>query len=418
MKAYEAMTDHNDVLIVGGGLVGASLACAIAPLGLRISVIESIPLENQFQPSFDGRTVAITWSSRQIFDAIGIWKDIAPEAHPIRSIHVSDRGHAEMVRLNCSLIGTNALGYVIPTKNIGQLLVDRLTKSPAIRYLVPANAKRIDMTSDAVLVHCDGIDKPLSTSLLVIADGGRSPLAANIGITKNQKYHAESALVAMIESSWQHNSVAFERFTLEGPIALLPMEKSRFALAWTLPNQAAKFHLDLTDSEFLTRLQDQFGERAGLFKHVGKRKVHPLRRSSIFPPSAQRTVLVGNAAHELHPVAGQGFNLGLQDVAELAEVLTNAIENNKNIGHSSVIDRYAQKRQRQTKRVISFTEGLVKVFGISTPGAGLLRSIGLNALEICPPAKRSLLRRTAGLSGAQPRLARGVPLTAQRSPHE
>jgi 2-octaprenyl-6-methoxyphenol hydroxylase len=408
------MTSRDDVLIVGGGLVGASLACALAPLGLRITVVESIPFNDNTQPSFDERTIAITWSSRRVFEAIGLWEEIACDAHSIRSIHVSDRGHAGMVRLHCSLINTEALGYVIPTRSIGQALVNRLQKVASIRYLTPVNAINLEITDDDVIVDCEGTSSPLSASLLVIADGGRSPLGPKLGIAKTKKRYPQSALVAIVDTDRKNSGMAFERFTRHGPIALLPFGKSRFALAWTLPTHQAQLHAQLPISEFLTRLQREFGERAGVFKQVGKRSVYPLRWISVIPPSARRTVLVGNAAHEVHPVAGQGFNLGLRDAAELAEIIACTAEKGQDIGHSAVVDHYARSRQQQTQRVLAFTDGLVRLFSATTPGVGLLRSAGLNAIELFPPVKRLLLRRTTGLSGRQPRLARGLPLVTHR----
>jgi 2-octaprenyl-6-methoxyphenol hydroxylase len=408
------MTDRDDVLIVGGGLVGASLACALAPLGLRITVVESIPFESDTQPSFDERTIAITWSSRRVFEAINVWDEIACDAHTIRSIHVSDRGHAGMVRLDCSLIDTEALGYVIPTRSIGQALVKRLRKTSSIRYLAPANAINLKITADAAVINCEDVSSPLSASLLVIADGGRSSLGCKAGITKTEKLYPQSALVAIVGTNRKHSDMAFERFTRHGPIALLPFGKSRFSLAWTLPTREAQLYAQLPTREFLSQLQLDFGERAGLFTQVGKRMVYPLRWTSVIPPSGRRTVLVGNAAHEVHPVAGQGFNLGLRDAAELADLIACAKENEQDIGHSEIVDHYARSRQHQTQRVLTFTDGLVRLFSATTPGVGLLRSAGLNAVELFPPIKRLLLRRTVGLSGRQPKLVRGLPLVAHR----
>jgi 2-octaprenyl-6-methoxyphenol hydroxylase len=240
-------------------------------------------------------------------------------------------------------------------------------------------------------------------------------LASKIGVTKYEKLYKERALVTVVESDLKHNGMAFERFTGHGPIALLPMGESSFSLAWTMPRKEAERHLELSETEFLDRLQREFGYRAGLFQRARKRRVYPLHQSSVSPPSIQRTVLIGNAAHEVHPVAGQGFNLGLSDVAELAELIANAIKNKTDIGHYSVIDGYIKNRAYQTRRVIAFTDSLIRIFGITVPGAGLLRSLGLNTIEILPPVKRFLLRRTTGLSGKQTRLVRGLPLIVNRN---
>ena len=233
-------------------------------------------------------------------------------------------------------------------------------------------------------------------------------------IDKGSNWRLQGVGQERVDTDRNHSGMAFERFTRHGPIALLPYGKSRFALAWTLPTHQAQLHAQLPISEFLALLQRDFGERAGLFEQVGKRSVYPLRWASVMPPSARRTVLVGNAAHEVHPVAGQGFNLGLRDAAELAEIIAYTAEKGQNIGHSAVVDHYARSRQQQTQRVLAFTDGLVRLFSAATPGVGLLRSVGLNAIELFPPVKRLLLRRTAGLSGRQPRLARGLPLVTHR----
>ena len=408
------MDKKNDVLIFGGGLVGASLACALENLGLRITVIESIPFENQLQPSFDERTIAITWSSRKIFEAIGIWKEIASTAHPIQKIHVSEKDRPGLIELDCSLINVEALGYVIPTRSIGKALFNRLQQSFSIQILTPANAKHVHATVDSVIVNCDEVTVPLTASLLVVADGGRSLISSIVGATKNEKKYHENIMVTRIDTDKNHYRMAFERFSKYGPIALLPIGDTSFSVAWTLPKEKTDFYMRMTDSELLFNLQKQFGFRAGKFTSIGTRKIYPLARTSVTPPSTHRTVLIGNAAHEVHPVAGQGFNLGLSDVAELAELIANAAQNETDVGHYQIIDSYFKNRANQTKRVIAFTDGLINMFDSSFPGARLFRSIGLTAIDMMPSIKKSLLRRTTGLSGAKNRLIRGISLASNQ----
>tara|TARA_B100000029_G_scaffold516146_1_gene627199 strand:+ start:194 stop:1429 length:1236 start_codon:yes stop_codon:yes gene_type:complete len=404
------MDKKNDILIIGGGLVGASLACALENLGLRITIVESTPFDSQAQPSFDERTIAITWSSRQIFEAIGVWQEIVSTAHPINRIHVSEKGHPGLTQLDCSLINVEALGYVIPTRSIGKALFDRLKQSYSVQILTPANAKDVHATVDSVVVNCDTVTNPLSASLLVLADGGRSPISSIIGATRNEKKYHENIMITRIDSNKNHDGMAFERFSEHGPIALLPIGDTSFSVAWTLPKERSEAYMGFSDGELLLSLQKQFGFRAGEFTSIGTRKIYPLARTYVKPPSTHRTVLIGNAAHEVHPVAGQGFNLGLSDVAELAELIANATQNKTDIGHYSIIDSYIKNRANQTKRVIAFTDGLINMFDFSFPGAGLFRSIGLTTIDMMPSIKRALLLRTTGLSGEKNRLLRGIPL--------
>jgi len=408
------MADHDDVLIVGGGLAGASLACALLPLGIKITVIEAIPPYKSEQPSFDERTLALTWGSKQVLQAISLWANIVHDAHPIRSIEVSEDKGNRVVHLDASLIGIEALGYVIPTRTIGEALVNQLKEESAVRYLSPLEAESVKIKSDHVILRCKGHTEQISGRLLVIADGGRSTLSAMIGSKKRERYYSQSALVTTVASNQQHGGIAYEHFTQHGPIALLPTHENRFALAWTMPTIRANTLMSAPDINVLSELQRDVGLRAGKLEAVGKKSAYQLRWASVDPPYASRTVLVGNAAHEVHPVAGQGFNLGLRDIAELADIIAYAVEAGQDIGQASVVSAYIDSRRRQTNRVLKFTDGLVRIFGSSLPGISPFRNIGLTAIESITPVKKMLLERTTGLAGERPRLAQGIPLT-QRS---
>ncbi|MBO67107.1 MAG: 2-octaprenyl-6-methoxyphenyl hydroxylase [Acidiferrobacteraceae bacterium] len=404
------MVDHVDVLIVGGGLAGASLACALLPLNIKITVIEAIPLYQSEQPSFDERTLAITWGSQQVLQAISQWTNIAREAYPIRSIEVSEEIGNRVVQLDSSLIGLEALGYVIPTRVIGEVLISALKREPSVRYLSPLEAESVNIKSDHVTLKCKDYSEQLSGRLLVIADGGRSTLSAMLGSKKKEKYYSQSALVTTVASNRDHGGVAHEHFAQQGPIALLPTHENRFAVAWTMSNARANHLKSSTDINVLSELQKDVGTRAGTLEAIGKRSVYQLRWASVYPPHANRTVLIGNAAHEVHPIAGQGFNLGLRDVAELADIIAHAIETGQDIGQASLVSKYINSRRRQTNRVLRFTDGLVKVFGTSMPVISQFRKLGLAAIESSTPVKKMLLERTAGLYGELPRLAQGIPL--------
>ena len=398
------------VTIVGGGLAGGSLACALETLDLDIVVLEATPLEQNDQPSFDERTIALTFTSRRVLEGIGIWPAIAAESGPIHRIHISNRGHAGFTRLDRDLIGTDALGYVVPTRILGQALTERLRQSPRIDYRCPAEVNGIEPDAENSSRDVDVSGERISSSLVVLADGGRSSLAESAGLKVREKQYSQEALVGIVGVDRDQDATAYERFTRHGPLALLPLDRRRFALAWTLPQEKAREMLTLPKAGFLDALQETFGDRAGFFNRCDRLQAYPLRRTEVENPVGQRLVALGNAAHIVHPVAGQGFNLGLRDVAHLAEELSKGLNSRRDIGSPEILSQYARNRQRQTKRVLRFTDGLLQIFANEYAGLSLGRNVALNLLEVLPPAKQALLKRTAGLSGTLPRLARGLPV--------
>lgn len=398
------------VTIVGGGLAGASLACALETLDLDIVVLEASPLEQNDQPSFDERTIALTFSSRRVLEGIGIWPAIAAASGPIHRIHISNRGHAGFTRLDRDLIGTDALGYVVPTRILGRALTERLRQSPRIDYRCPAEVNGFELDAENSSTHVDVSGERISSSLVVLADGGRSSLGESAGLKVREKQYSQEALVGIVGVDRDHGATAYERFTRHGPLALLPLDPRRFALAWTLPKEQAREMLTRPKDDFLGTLQKTFGDRVGFFDRCDRLQVYPLRRAEVKNPVGERLVALGNAAHIVHPVAGQGFNLGLRDVAHLAEEFSKGLKTQRDIGGPEILGEYARNRKRQTKRVLRFTDGLLQIFANECVGLSSGRNIVLNLLEVLPPVKQALLKRTTGLSGTQPRLARGLPL--------
>ncbi len=401
-----------DVAIVGGGLVGTSLACALAHSPLRVVVVEAVPFKSEAQPSYAERMLALSQGSKRILSTIGVWPRVpAEDATPIRSIHISDRGHSGFTRLRHTDADVAALGFVVPARVLGQALMTSMGKS-GVELICPGQVANIALQEDgAVLaVRTDAGETAVHSRVLVVADGGRSPARDWLGIRTRQRDYGQTAVLTTVTSDRGHENRAFERFTNSGPLALLPTRNDRYAVVWTVDTDHAAALTSLPDEAFIAALQRRFGDRAGIFSDPGRRSAYPLRLIRVPNPITRRAVAVGNAAHTTHPVAGQGFNLGLRDVAALAEVLHNAARQGQDVGSDSVLNEYARWRREDTRRTIAFTDTLVRVFSTDFPPLAAARGLALIAVDVFPFLKRMLLRRTMGLAGRIPHLGRGVPL--------
>ena len=408
------MARSNDIVIVGGGMVGASLAAALAPLGLSVAVVEAWPLASSSQPSYDDRATAVANGSQRIFEAMGCWEALQAEATPIRRIHVSDRGHFGFTRISSSDHGLEALGYVIENRVIGPALWRMIDGYDNVQTLCPARVSAIRVSDERAEVEVSGEDgsiEVLQTALIVAADGAQSPLREMGGIDSDTHDYGQSAVIANVSTSQHHEYEAFERFTDHGPLAMLPMAGQRCSLVWTMAPAAAEHALACSDEEFLADLQQAFGFRLGRIHRVGRRHAYPLRLVRAAAQSAPRLILVGNAAHALHPVAGQGFNLGLRDVAALAELLAEARNEDADFGGQDLRESYAQWRRQDHERVISLTDSLVRLFTNPLGPVKVARALALLGLDLLPAAKAGFVRQTTGRAGRLPRLARGLPLS-------
>mgnify|MGYP001051672006 CR=1 FL=1 len=409
--AAPASATHDfDLLIIGGGLVGASLACALAGRGLRIGLVEARPFQTG-HPSYDDRTLALAHGTRRIFEGLGLWRSLG-EVSPIHSIHISDRGHPGIARLEGRDHGVEALGYVVPARVVGAALLERLATLPEVEILSPARLSglRIDAVAAVASLETDSGPRTLRARLVVGADGARSRVRAELGIPAFGYEYGQSALVANVSPAEPHRQRAFERFTDSGPLALLPLGDNRCAMVWTARSDRLPDLLALSDEAFLAALQQRFGDRLGAFVRVGRRESYPLSLVKAGEHARHRVALLGNAAHTLHPVAGQGFNLGLRDVAALAEVIHDGLTRQQDIGEQTLLTRYADWRRWDQRRTVAFTDGLTRLFSHPAPSLRLARNLGLLAFDLFPPAKRLLARQTMGLTGNLPRLALGLPL--------
>ena len=404
-------TNHFDLIIAGGGLIGSSLALALAPCGLNILLIEKFAPDHQQQPSFDERTVALTWSSRQIFNGIGVWQKISTsDATAIKDIHVSHLGQAGAAHLNSAHVGTEALGYVVPTRVIGKCLYECLNSFSNVTLACPEEALSFESNAGEVQVTLATDQRTVTAKLLVVADGGRSKLLEGLELDSVETVYPQSAILSIVESDRPHKGRAYERFTEEGPIALLPYQQNRYALVWTslLENETSR--MELNDSDFCRTLQETFGDRAGRFSNPTTRKSYPLKKAVLGKPNFNRGVVIGNAAHTVHPVAGQGFNLGLRSVGELAESIASQFAAGDDIGSSELIEQFVSQHCDRVSRVQQFTHNMISVFSSDNLALKLLRGKALNLVEFSPSIKKQLLRRTMGLTGNQSRLGRGLSL--------
>ncbi len=400
-----------DIVIVGGGLVGASLALALAGAGRRVLLIEGVAPDSSVQPSFDERTTALGNASRRIFEGLGVWDDLAREAAPIRVIHVSDAGRFGSARLRAEEQGVEAFGHVIPNRVIGATLWRALQHADGVTVRVPARVTAVEIAADGAALTVtdgDGAEEVVTARLLVAADGAQSVVRAAAGIAAAVEDYDQVAITAAVVADRPNDGTAYERFTASGPVAVLPLHGGGYGTVWACAAARAAQVLELSDEAYLAALQERFGWRIGRLLRAGRRASYPLKLSRAAATVGTRTVLVGNAAQGLHPVAGQGFNLGLRDAALLAEHIVAA---GGDPGVPGLLAGYDHARAADRGGVVRFTDSLVKLFASRLPGVSVLRDLGLVLFDLSPPAKRALARVSLGFGGPTPRLARGLTLT-------
>lgn len=411
-----AKNDRYDIIIAGGGMIGASMALALAPLGLRVAVVEAVASKSGQQPSFDDRSTALSRSTQRMFEAMEIWPDVVAAATPIRNIHVSDKGRFGFSHISAEQQGVEALGYVVINRVLGSVLQSKLTGLDGIDVLCPARIIGVELGPDSAvaMVKADNSrnTRKLSCSLLVAADGANSTVRAMLGISAQTSEYGQQAIVGNLLPEKSLNNCAFERFTSQGPLAILPVADDRAGFVWTVSEHDAQRVLALDDTDFLAEIQSEFGNRLGKFSRVGKRAAYPLVLSKAVRLAATRSVLVGNSAHGLHPVSAQGFNLGMRDVAALCDCVADELNSSGSVdlGNEQLLQRYATWRHGDQNKLVTFTDNLVRVFGSARAPTRILRDIGMIGFDLIPGVRSLFAKHTMGLAGRLPRLSRGVPL--------
>ncbi len=404
----------HDVIIVGGGLVGASLACALEPLGLKVALIEAVSFKAASQPSYDDRTLALSASSCKILEAMSIWPALRDRATAIREIHVRELGRPGHVILQPAELGLECFGYVVEARAFGGVMQALLPRVENLDVICPASVQALEFTDDRAVVdysdeHGAGT---ISGNLLVGADGARSFVRNALGIESEQRDYRQTAVICNITPEEAHDGRAYECFTPSGPFAVMPHVGGRCGLIWCVDSERAEQVLDLPEADFLAAAHERFGNHLGAFVKVGKRSSYPLRLVRACEDIRERAVILGNAAHAIHPIGAQGFNLGLRDVAALAEVLAESVRRGaaERIGDLETLRRYSQWRVQDQRGTIAYSDGLARLFSNPSPAAAAARTAGLLAHAFIPALRRQLAVRAMGYRGRIPRLAMGEPL--------
>ena len=405
------MQQHVDLIIHGGGLAGNTLALALAKTGLQIAVIEPFPASDKQRSLLESRTIALSHGARRVYEGLDLWASLEPYCTPIKQIHVSDKGRFGMARIHASEQHMPALGYVLQIAEVNRLLCEKMKAYANLHYLTPASIVDAHLIENkwqvSVKMHDQSIHL-MSTDLLVAADGGTSPLRQMAGLSVTEKDYQQTAIVTSVQLNRPHHFIAYERFMATGPIALLPVQTDVAAVVITLNNTELPDWTALSESAFLQRLQQVFGYRLGRFSQLGPRVNYPLKLITTDTQIAAQFALIGNAAHVLHPIAAQSFNLSVRDIAVLAELIVDAKQAGTSIAAPSLLADYAHLRSSDQHRTVQFTDSLIDIF--ANPLWALPRNLAMTGLDMVPPLKTLLGKYGAGTLGKLSRLARGLRL--------
>ncbi len=399
---------QTDVIIIGGGMVGLSLAIALAQSQVRVAVIEKDDLKSQLMPAFDGRVSAISLGSERVLQAIGVWNLMREQAEPILDIRVADGDSRAHVHYNYRDAGNSPMGNMVENRHIRAALLKRAEAvTDYLTLLAPAKVDQIVRDSHSVEVSLEGGDV-WRAPLLVAADGKRSKIRADAGITVIETSYKQAALVCTIEHELPHEGLALERFLPAGPFAALPMQNNRSALVWTEPEDSAPAMLALPDEEFHAQIRERLGDYLGNFKTTGKRFSYPLHLILATRYIDTRLALIGDAAHAIHPIAGQGVNVGFRDVAVLTELIADALRLGLDIGSQNLLEHYQRWRRFDSMSMGAITDIINRLFSNDISVVRIARRTGLALVNSAPPLKRFFMWHAMGLLGDLPKMMQPI----------
>lgn len=423
MNPQQNVAQDFDLAIVGGGMVGASLALSLANTGLRIALVEAVDRQSGSQPSYDDRTLVLNQRSCRWLQEVGLWPQVADAASAIQRIHVSARGRFGQTHLRAERHGLSEFGYVLQARRLGQAFLPALAALPGLTQFCPARLVDCALLSGHTSAGLDSTDSAaaawrelvletpqgqqhLRARLVVGADGADSMLRQLLALPAQHDDYQQTAVISNVSADRDHAQCAYERLTDTGPLALLPHGPGRMGLVWTVATEQATELLALSDEEFLSRLQQRFGRRLGQFRRVGQRIAYPLRLVHVAQPIAPRALLIGNAAHTIHPISAQGFNLGLRDAIALAAQIRQGLALKKtpaalgeagfDPGDAAFLRHYQAQREPDQLGTIRYTDGLVRLYRNPTLLGQWLGGAALLAHHLLPPLQQRLVRQALG----------------------
>lgn len=407
------MTKQNnqlefDVTVVGGGIVGMAAALALSHLGLKICLLEHVVSIDDSHPSYDDRTLVVNRASIQFWKNLDIWATLSDIITPIDKVHVSNKGHFGIVKFDKNTLNVEALAYIVEAKKLGYALKNKIEETDNVNIICPAQVidfneenNKIEMTymvGNTTNKHC--------SKLMLAADGVQSSIRKKLQLETRIQSYDRTAIICNITPEYKHNNCAYERLTNTGPTALLPFVQNRCGFVWTVEKDKADEILGLSDSEFLKKAQTQFGYRLGKFLKAGERSSYPLYLVTVPKQVKNRTILIGNAAHSMSPVSAQGLNLAVRDVAQLFDVIENALINSVDIGSNEILDIYQKNIENDQSQTMNYTDDLMNWFKIDQSIVASIRSLGMMLLDQTSMAKKALFSRVSGYRDNTPKLLR------------